>query len=630
VRTRPLVCWLGIALAAAGVAVYLNSLSGAFVNDDLRWIVGERDIRSLSNWSRLIADTPRPILKLSLALNYAAGELDVTGYHLVNVSIHVLAGLVLFGVVRRTLAQGGLVRGRSSIWLAFCIALIWLVHPLQTQAVTYLIQRGESLMGLFYLSTLYCAIRFAQGGGRWGWGVAAVTACGLGLGTKEVMITAPLVVLLYDRTFLAGSFRRAIRERWGLHGALWSVWGLVLLGWIGLHTLLRGEFARPDLPTLSRVEYALTQPAVLLQYLRLVFWPHPLCFDYNWPAARSAAEILPPALVVGALLIGTAWALARGWWIGFVGAWFFIILAPTSSVVPIQDLAVEHRMYLALAAPVALAVIGVHRALSPAGAARPAIASGLVFLVVVSLSVATVRRNRDYRSHLALRQSVVLAAPDNPRGHYNIGTLLKAAGRVEEAMEAYERAIELDPGYAMAHYNLANALLSRGENDEAIAHYQAALASEPQHLGAAVNLGNALRAVGRPQEAILRYREALNLAPRDARAHYNLAVVLQEQGQVEDAIVHYQRALEARPSDPKIHNNLGSALAASGRLDEAIEHYRAALDVEPNHAKAHFNLGGAYEARGDFERAIAHYRRALEIEPDYEKARERLAAVRDR
>jgi tetratricopeptide (TPR) repeat protein len=623
--------WLPVLLVAATLLAWHGSLEGAFVFDDLGHIVRNPELHSLARPGRLLTGTSRPLLKLSLAANYALGGLQVFGYHVVNLAIHVLAGLALFGVVRPTWRAPGRPRGAApraaaAPWLAAAVALLWLLHPLQTQAVTYVVQRGEALMGLAALTTLYCATRAAQGRRPHAWGAAAVLACALGMGSKEVMVVVPPLVLLHDRTFLAGSFAAALRRRPALYAGLAATW-LVPFWLIGVETLFRGEFARPDLPTPGALEYALTQPRVVLHYLRLAVWPAPLCFDYGWPPARSAAEILPAALVVAAALLAGAWLLWRGSWLGFLAAWFFGILAPTSSFLPIQDLAVEHRMYLPLAAPIALVVVLGYAALAPAGRWRPWLGGAAVALLAIALGLATAARNRDYRDEVALWRSVVAAAPRNARAYYNLGTVLRRRGELDAAIAALRRSLELAPDRAPAHYNLANALKQRGDLDAAISHYRSALALSPGHGAARVNLANALRARGDDEEAIREYRRALESDPDDAAAHYNLAVALEARGHLDEAIAHYRRSLELRPASASAHNNLGNALRAQGDLDGAIEQYRLALAFDPRHARAHYNLGRALEQAGRGEQALEQYRKAVAIDPGYTRARERLEAT---
>ena len=209
-------------LVLAGILVYMNSLSAPFILDDTYRIESNTSIRQWSDLHEVLGNTSRPMVNLTLAVNYALGGLNVTGYHIFNIIVHIAASLVLFQILRRTFCSQLLYSSLAepSDRLAFAVALIWLVHPLNTQAVTYTIQRGESMMGLFYLLTLYSVILSVQTGRKWSWTIVAILSCILGMATKEVMATAPLVVLLYDRTFLAGSFLQALKQRKILYSAL--------------------------------------------------------------------------------------------------------------------------------------------------------------------------------------------------------------------------------------------------------------------------------------------------------------------------------------------------------------------------------------------------------------------------
>ena len=223
----------GALVALATAACYLNSFNGPFVFDDVESIVHNPTIHDIGSavfppaagGATIVG---RPILNLSLAVNYVCGGMDVWGYHVFNLAVHVLAVLTLFGIVRRTLMlpSVGERLALAAPYLAAAVALLWAVHPLQTELVTYVVQRAESLMGLFYFLTLYCVIRSsASGAARWS--LAAVLSCAMGMATKEVMVTVPLIALLYDRTFLAGSFARALQKRWGLYAGMAACWGVL-------------------------------------------------------------------------------------------------------------------------------------------------------------------------------------------------------------------------------------------------------------------------------------------------------------------------------------------------------------------------------------------------------------------
>jgi len=620
-------------IVLAGAVVYANSLSGEFVFDDSRWIEYEPDIRSLDRLPRLVAGATRPIWKLSLAANYAIGGLDVTGYHVVNGAIHLLAGITLFGVCRRTLRRSPLPpRYREAAdGIAFSIALLWTVHPLQTQAVTYIAQRCESGMGLCLLASTYASIRgFETSGGRSRlWSVLAVIACGIGMGMKEVMVVAPIVVWLHDRTFLSGSGPSALRGsgpsalrgRPGLYAGLAACWAIPF-GVIGVNTFFSGEMARPDLETVSRLAYALTQPAILLHYVRLALWPDPLVFAYGWPAAERWSDILPALFVVSAAAAAGAWAVWRNRPSGFVAAWFFAILAPTSSIQPIQDLAVEHRMYLPLAAVIVVVVLVVFDVARKAG--TPRAAPALLIVASLALGGLTIRRNRDYQSELRLWETVIRAAPDNARGHYNHGAELRRANRDEDAIASLRRAVAVDPGYVNAHNNLGNAILDVEGFEAAIPHYREAIALDPAHAEAHYNLARALFELGDTQTAMAHFRWAIESRPGFAKAEYGLGVALDRSGDSDGALAAYRAALASDPRFASAHLNAGRLLHARGDHDEAEAYFAAAIQLRPRHARTLRNASSLRADQGRIDEAIELLRNSIALEPDHAPARARL------
>jgi tetratricopeptide (TPR) repeat protein len=498
------------------------------------------------------------------------------------------------------------------------------------------------------------------------WYAAAVLACLLGMACKEVMVTAPLVVLLYDRTFLAGSFADAFRRRWGLYLGLAATWGL--LAYLVYSTGLIARQSEMGAPNVG--SYARTQPEVILHYLRLSFWPSGLRLKYGWPVATTVGEILPAAIVVGLLLAATVWGLlARRAW-GFLGAWFFLILAPTSSILPLNQLLHERRMYLSLAAVAVLVAAGGYalwdRLLPrPAVSGRRATAArwagpvAVLSAAVTALGSATVQRNSVYQSLLTFWQDAAEKRPDNPVAHLTLGATLAAMGRTSEAIEHYHQALQLNPDYvyahnnlgadlatlgkwseaiehyhkalqlspdyAEAHNNLGIALAALGRADEAIEHYRTALRLKADYADAHNNLGNALADAGKTEEAIEHYRAALRIKPDYAEAHDNLGLLLDVLGRTPAAIEHYQQALRSKPDFAEAHNNLGKALADAGRMPEAIAHWEQAIRLKPDYAEAHHNLGNALVLAGKWREAIERYREALRSKPDYLKARDGLA-----
>ena len=607
---------LPLVVVGAAILAYMNSFQGVFLFDDMVNIVERERIRQLwPPWP--VMSGRRPIADLTLAINYAAGGLAPFGYHIVNLVTHGLAGLALFGVVRRTLLVERFA-GRHRVaapWLALAVSLIWVVHPLQTQSVTYVVQRAEAMMGAFYLLTLYAAIRGAGSTRPIGWYVAAAVGCALGMGSKAVMVSAPVIVLLYDWVFLASSIRECVRRRWplylGLAGA-WSVlWFTGLLGGVvdASNTNATVGFGFKET---SPVAYALTQPGAIARYLVLSWWPRALCLDYRWPVASTFGAIGPPALLMLAALTATVWLLLRRRAIGFLGAWFFLILAPTSSIVPIRDALFEHRMYLPLAAVVALVVVGVYAVaarlfdrMNADGGSR-SITLGVVFVVAaVWLTGATIRRNAVYHSGEVMWRDVVAKRPDNPRAHEHVGTILIAQQRFAEAMASYREAIRVEPTFTSAHANLANALHQTGQLPAAIEQYREAARLDPQHIVARMNLGDALEQQGLIDESLEAYRSAARITPRrqDAkdlpRAFFNYGTALARQVRYSEAVVELREAIRLRPDYEKAHFALGLVALPLGHLDEAVVHLEETLRLNPDHptAQQRLELARAGQAR---------------------------------
>jgi tetratricopeptide (TPR) repeat protein len=681
----------GILLASgiivlSALAAYHNSFSGPFIADDYDGIV---DNPTIQHWASALSPPEntttggRPLFNLTFALNYALGGMNPWGYHAFNLLVHVLAGLTLFGLVRRTLecGRGALTPRATRMWgegtpptvLALAVAVIWVVHPLLTQAVTFISERAESLMGLFYLLTLYFFIRGTEcrsgftpdirlrpvrqtqgyGGQASGinpdpqskrgevsdsqlstpcppkpwrrrissrlWFSASIFACLLGALCKETIVTAPVLVLLYDRTFLAGSFREAWRRHWRYYLGLAIVW--LLLARLMFELNQRGAGFDEGV---SWWNYALTSCRAVVLYLKLVIWPHPLVFDYGSKAivVQHAAQIVPQALVLAALLVGTAIALWRWPAVGFAGAWFFIILSPSSSVVPVafQPIA-EYRVYLSLASVVALVVLGLYYLIG-----RHSLI--LFTAVAVGLGWLSVRRNEDYRSELAILSDTVAKCPDNARAHNNLGLVLThIAGREADAVTECRAAVKLEPDSAGYHTELGSALANiPGRQSEAIAEYQAALRIKPDSVEAHNNLAMSLEETGNVSAAMAEYQTALKINPTSAWTHNNLGILLAGiPGRLPDAILEYEAALKIDPSMLVTRCNLAKSLAQQGRYDAAREQFDEALKLKPDYADGHVGLGVMLAKMGHLDDAIAQFETALQLEPGNSSAQKDLS-----
>ena len=611
-------------IIVAVAAAYSNTLRSPFVLDDLPSIAGNSSIR---NWGTALAapvqssTQGRPLLNLSFALNYKISGDSVWSYHILNLLCHMACALALYGIVRRTLVRS---LGSVAIPIAGSVALLWSVHPLNTEAVTYTVQRAESLMGLFMLLTVYCFIRYTSNDSRWPriFGALSVVSCLLGMATKEVMAAAPLIVWIYDRAFIAGSFNSALRSRWRYYCGLAATW--IVLGILVFNAHGRGGTAGLG-NGVSSWSYCLTQAHAIAHYLRLCVYPSPLIFYYGEGLVADPLSVVPESILVIGLLAATVLALRRSPALGFLGASFFLVLAPSSSFVPVvTETVAEHRMYLALIPVVVVGVLAIFRLLG-------SLALLVVPALALCLGVATFTRNQAYDSALTLWSATVRDDPRNPWAHNNLGCELDTIpGRTRDAMAEFETALRLRPEHAEAHYNLANDLrLIPGRRDDAIAHYEAALKVDPNFPKAHNNLATMLvEDPGRLDESIHHYREAIRLYPGYAEAHFNLGNAWSTvQGHERDAVEEYTTALQLRPDYAEAHNNLGKILAENPAThSEAIAHLVEAIRISPGYAEAQYNLGTELSTiPGRIDEAIAHLQEAIRLKSDYAEARNNLA-----
>jgi tetratricopeptide (TPR) repeat protein len=562
------------ALIGAGAMAYANSLLGPFVLDDPSSIVDNPTIRRI--WPPWAAFAPphgaltvsgRPLLNASLALNYALSGVDVRGYHIANLAIHILAALALFGLVRRILEityRGG---PWGSTLPAFALALIWEVHPLQTEAVTYVVQRAESLMGLFYLLTLYGFVRGAERQGSLPWLVASVTACLCGMATKEVMVSAPLVVLLCDIAVFSGGIRASLRARPSYYASLGATWAV--LAYLVIANGDRGGTSGMDVAVGAR-GYWLVQFQGISHYLRLALWPCGQVFDYGvaWPVA---ANPWPYVMAMTVLFVLAVALCAKRSLLGLSWLAFFLLLAPTSLVPGNRQLLAEHRMYLALIAPIATGIIGFgqlakflpdpirQRGGRPAGAV-------LVGVMGVGFGANTFARNQVYRTEIGLFGDTYEKCPRNEWAVVGLGQAFEHAGRGAEAMSFYGKSLVANPSQPRVEANLGDLLMRQRRIPEAIDHYEHAWKLAPNLQRIRVDL---------------------------AVAEYSWGNSLCRERRYSDAIVHFERAVAEEPDFADCLNNLGIAESLAGFPAQGVSDIEKALSIRPDWPEARRNLSRA-------------------------------------
>jgi len=563
-------------LLFAAIATYFNALNVPFVWDDDTAIVTNQSIRgSLADAMVPPLETPvagRPAVNVSLAINYGIGILEPFGYHLVNLAVLFASALLLFAIVSRTLARRKVFR--ASVWsdsVALVGALVWTVHPLLSETVDYVTQRSESMMGFFFLLTLYAAIRAREPRHAFRWDVVSIASCAAGMATKESMVVAPIAVVLYDLVFEFDSAPEAWKSRAFLYAGLAMTWlELGVLIWRWPRSTVGGAVIGPW-------TYLLNQAQMIVRYLGLVFWPQALVVDYGLPRALALRDVIVEGTVVVMLLGATALAFVRWPAAGFLGGMFFLTLAPTSSIVPITtEVGAERRMYLPLAALVVLMVtlagllVEQLRGRAPARSrfvAGAAVALGAA--VVAALGIRTTYRNREYQSPLSLWESVIERRPQG-RARFALANQLMDAGRHDEAIVQLREAVTDFPD---ARAGLGTELLVKGELDEGVAVLEAFVEANPS----ASN-----RQPARPLLAT-GYR---GLAERSLR-----------QQQIARAAEQARISLRYDPNSAEAHNVLGAALASQGQFEQAIQQFSEAVRIDPRNQSAANNLARAEALR---------------------------------
>ena len=576
IRSRA-VLFSGALIVIAGLIVFSNGFEGQFFLDDSKVIVENIRLRHIlprtaSEWLG-----PRATVDLTLAINYATSRLNPVDYHAGNLLVHLAAGLVLFGLVRRTVALPGISPGvrRAATSVALIAALTWSIHPLAGAAVQYVCQRYELMAGLCMLFTLYAVLRGATSGFRpLPWYVVSVVSCLVGMSCKETMVITPLLVLIFDRIFLSNSWREIWASRWLLYICLALTVLYLMLPFLNFKLATGVHDYHPEKPSLA---YLATQTRVVTQYLRQTVWPYPLCLDYGWTSTRASfggpLTVVPSLLFVAITIALFIKSMAR---LGFLGLWFLLLLVPTSSVFPHTDLAFDHRMYMPLAALAviwALLLIVLAERLVPSGVREiwflvPAL------LVATALGVATHERNRDYHDTVQMWRSVLHIRPDNtraavcltgelfsrqldddviataervldqkafkgdltllePRRIVDVSKLLNNLGlaqlreaRVTDAVVALRRAVTLAPGNLRARLGLASATLAMGDTNAALSEMSVAYGAAPDNPEVLEVAADLLAITGRPQESAALYRQALVLLPGEPSIQCRLAWLL--------------------------------------------------------------------------------------------------------
>ncbi len=622
--------------AVSGFLLYSQTLESPFIFDDLLRITENPAVRinqvSIDNIREAAfggqSTKARPVGNITFALNYYVHQYDVSGYHIVNIAIHIFTGIFLFIFIQTTLNLP-IIRHRydSGMAIAFFGALLWLVHPIQTQSVTYIVQRLNSMAALFFILAFWMYVRGRlsdQKKIKWGWFCGAALAWICALGSKQNTAILPFLIFVYEWYFFQDLNSDWLKRNLKIVFLVAFVFGMITLLYLGLDPLERissiRDYANKEF-TLS--DRALTQFRVVVYYISLLFFPHParLNLDYDFPLSTSLINplttLLSLLLIVG--LIGLAIYLAKKErLISFCILWFFGNLVIESSIIPLAII-FEHRLYLPSMMVALISVALAYRYLK-----LDWLKVGLLSLLVVGLAFWTYQRNLVWADKITLWTDVVEKSPNKARPHFNLGSAYSERNQIDKAIQLYKRALEINPELEQPHINLGEALERQNKIDEALVHYKTALKIKPDLPEAHNNIGAILAKQGRTEEAIPYYQRAIDLRPHYALAHFNMAGAMVKKGDIDAATKHFNMALAIQPAYTEAHIKLGDLFLNLGEREKAINHYMAALQIDPNWVEVYNNLGIALMQEGKIEAAIRQFQKAIELKPNFVMAKNNL------
>ncbi len=598
--------------------IYSNTLHVPFLFDDVNNIISNPHIRmtELSLDSLTAAAMKghlknRPVANISFAMNYYLNGYHVSGYHLFNILVHIISGIFLYYfilITRRVYPCPALAHRAIPIFAA----AIWMVHPIQTQSVTYIVQRMNSMSSMFYMIAMFLYVKarllmlerqedvqkFKNGKlisvtnpypvSVYLFFLGSLTAGIMAVGAKEVAATLPLFLFLYEWFFfqdMRGSWLKHNFFRFSGVLVLFLIFALLYLG----ENPLAKIGTMYDKRDFTMVQRLFTEFRVVIFYMGLLLFPHPsqLNLEHDFPLSRSITDPVTTLICLCIIFFCIVFSLVtakKQRLVSFCILWYFGNLVIESSVIGLEII-FEHRLYLPSMMICLLLVVFCYRYI---GVNR--FTTIFLCLLVMVFSVWTYTRNKIWNNEITLLEDCILKSPNKFRPHYNLGIALAEKGMTHEAVKHYQTALRIDPEKASLHTNLGLELFMQGKKDQAITHYREALRLQPDFVYAHINLGTALLVDGKTDQAMKHCREAIRIKPNSAQAYNCIGNIHYSQVNMTEAIASYSKALQIDKRYAEAANNLGVALIQTGRTLQAIRVLKTALEIKPDYQEARINL----------------------------------------
>ena len=616
-KIKDFLCFL--ILAFLGFIVYSNSFKVPFLYDDRALIPYSKwniipfyfyfSKNDFGNFLKSIFQTNRPILTLSFFLNYKLGDLNPFSYHIVNLTFHILTAFLIYLTLKNII---------ENPLLPVLSASIFLVHPITVESVTYISSRSSILSAFFYIVPFYLlSKKKLKNSNSIIYYILSIFSYLFSIGCKEIGITLPLMLLIYDYFFLSGENKKELMKR---AKGCYIPMGILTLVMIFLRFNFALSLQSPDQAVRGLYQHILTEIHIFAFYLIKFFLPINLNVDPDFHLANSLLQFnfLLSAILLASLILIAWYFRKKSKILSFAIAWLLITVSP-HFLIRLRDLMADRWLYLSLislsflSGTVFLKTLSFFKEGVFKKTSIKVIYTGLI-LFITFLSILTFNRNFVWKSEIALWSDAVKKSPDKERPHGNLGKAYTDKGMIDEALAEFEKAIEIDPSSGQAHYNLGNCYYGMGKVDDAITQYGLAIKAKRDYVLAYNNLGIAYFSKGLYEEGVKACKKAIEINPFLYQPYYNLGNYYQKMGKIDDAITQYKIALEINPGYSVAYNNLGTVYFAKGLYGDAINAYMKAIEISPNFAEAYNNLGNVYGKMNIPEEAIQAYRKALSID----------------
>jgi tetratricopeptide (TPR) repeat protein len=602
--------------------------------DDDKYITDNRNVQSGLNpesirWAFTTghASNWHPVTWMSHMLDCQIFDLNAGAHHLVNVFFHIINTLLLFIVLKRMTKE---------LWLSAFVAALFGLHPLHIESVAWAAERKDVLSTFFWMLTMWAYVRYAERPKVTRY-LLAILFFVVGLMAKPMLVTLPFILLLLDYWPLERmQFGKLIQEenqgnsiqRKSFLNLLIEKIPFIFFSIVSCVVTFIVQRRTGAVQTIDAIDIKSRAGNAVISYIGYIskmIWPDDLAILYPHPGDSLSMN---KVAVCGLLLIFLSFCfmfLARRHKYLVVGwLWYIGTLIPVIGLVQVGVQAMADRYtYIPLTGLFIIIAWGV----SDLFKSQPYRKYIFVFCAVIILSAITIKTSlqlKYWHDSVTLFQHTIAVTQNNYVMHNNYGNYLMNMGKLDEAVEHFNKSLKIKPRAAKVHNNLGNALSRLEKLDDAIEHYKTAISLESDFSDAHYNLAIVLSKQNKTDEAIKEYRESLHLDPGNVDALSNLGFELAQQGNSNEAIELYNKALAIEPENVITHGRLGLALASAGKIDEAIQEFRIVLKARPDDAEMWCNLGILLERQGKTAEAIEQYRRALQIDPDFEKARKLL------